>query len=54
MMTLLARTEPEMNMDRWYSVRVQSTLLEPWAVICAWGNRRTRYQREWVFLNDFL
>jgi predicted DNA-binding WGR domain protein len=45
MMSMLTRIEPENNMDRWYFVGVQPTLLEPWAVICAWGNRRTRYMR---------
>jgi len=45
MMALLVHIEPEINMDRWYSVRVQPTLLDPCAVICAWGNRRTRYMR---------
>ena len=44
-MSMLTRTEPENNMDRWYFVGIQPTLLEPWAVICAWGNRRTRYAR---------
>jgi predicted DNA-binding WGR domain protein len=45
MMARLIRTEPENNMDRWYFVGVQPTLLDPWAVVCAWGNRRTRYMR---------
>jgi predicted DNA-binding WGR domain protein len=45
MMSILTRIEPERSMDRWYFVGVQPTLLEPWAVICAWGNRRTRYAR---------
>ena len=42
---MLTRIEPENNMDRWYFVGVQPTLFEPWTVICAWGNRRTRYAR---------
>jgi len=33
MMSMLTRIEPENNMDRWYFVGIQSTLLEPWAVI---------------------
>ncbi len=41
----MVRIEPEENMNRWYSVSVQPTLLDPWAVICAWGNRRTNYIR---------
>ena len=45
MMALLVHIEPEMDMDRWYSVRVEPTLLDPWAVVCAWGSRHTRYRR---------
>ena len=45
MMSMLTRIEPENNMDRWYFVGIQPTLFEPWAVTCAWGNRRTRYAR---------
>jgi predicted DNA-binding WGR domain protein len=45
MMALLVRIEPEKNMNRWYSVCVQRTLLDPVAVVCAWGNRRTNYLR---------
>lgn len=45
MMALLVRVEPEMNMDRWYSVCVQPTLLDPVAVFCSWGNLRTNYLR---------
>jgi predicted DNA-binding WGR domain protein len=45
MMSMLTRIEPENNMDRWYFVDIQPTLFEPWAVVCAWGNRRTRYAR---------
>ena len=41
----MVRIDPEKNMNRWYSVAVQPTLLDPWAVICSWGNRRTSYQR---------
>jgi predicted DNA-binding WGR domain protein len=45
LLVLLVRIEPEKNLDRWYSVAVQPTLLDPWAVICAWGSRRTQYRR---------
>ncbi len=45
MMTLLVRIEPEKSVDRWYSIAVQPTLIDPWAVVCGWGNRRTSYQR---------
>ena len=41
----LIRIEPEKNMNRWYSVCVQPTLLDPVAVICAWGRRHTNYYR---------
>ena len=44
-MILLTRVESEKNMNRWYSISVQPTLLDPLAVIYAWGNRRTNYQR---------
>jgi predicted DNA-binding WGR domain protein len=44
-MTLLIRTEPEKNVNRWYSVCVQPTLLDSVAVVCAWGRRHTSYQR---------
>ncbi len=44
-MTLLIRTEPEKNLNRWYSVCVQPTLLDFVAVVCAWGRRHTSYQR---------
>jgi predicted DNA-binding WGR domain protein len=40
-MTLLKKIDAEKNMNRWYSVHVQSTLLDPWAVICVWGRRDT-------------
>lgn len=45
MFVLLRRTNPEEHMDRWYLVLVQATLLEPVAVICAWGNRQNAYQQ---------
>ena len=32
-------------MDRRYSVSVQPTLLDPVAVVCIWGSRRSSYQR---------
>ena len=41
----MKRVDPEENMDRWYMVHVQATLFEPLAVVCAWGDRRTTYQR---------
>ena len=45
MFTFLKRVDPEENIDRWYMVFVQSSLLDPNAVICAWGNRRNSYQQ---------
>ena len=45
MFTFLKRVDPEENMDRWYMVFVQASLLDPMAVICAWGNRRNSYQQ---------
>lgn len=53
-MILLIRVEPELNMNRWYSVGVQPTLLDPVAVICAWGNLRTNYLRTHVLPAEFL
>jgi predicted DNA-binding WGR domain protein len=41
----LIRVDPDRHMDRRYSVAVQPTLLEPVAVVCVWGSRRSSYQR---------
>lgn len=49
MHTLLKRVNPEQHMNRWYLVTIQPTLLEPLAVICAWGSRETNAQRVQVF-----
>jgi predicted DNA-binding WGR domain protein len=53
-MILLIRVEPELNMNRWYSVGVQPALLDPVAVICAWGNLRTNYLRTHVLPAESL
>lgn len=45
MNTTLIRVDLEKHMDRRYSVAVQPTLLDPVAVICIWGSRRSSYQR---------
>ncbi len=45
-MVLLVRVDPERGLNRWYSVSIQPTLLDPVAVLCAWGSRRSRYQRQ--------
>ena len=42
---LLRRIDPEENMNRWYMVQIQPTLLDPIAVICSWGNRDTAWVR---------
>jgi len=33
-------------MDRWYSIGCQPTLLDCWAVVVAWGSRRSNYVRQ--------
>lgn len=45
MNTTLIRVDPDKHMDRRYSVAVQPTLLDPVAVVCVWGSRRSGYQR---------
>lgn len=45
MTVLLKRFDPEENLNRWYMVHVQPTLLEPIAVMCAWGSRETSWQQ---------
>ena len=45
MNTTLIRIDREKNMDRRYSVAIQPTLLDPVAVVCVWGSRRSSYQR---------
>jgi predicted DNA-binding WGR domain protein len=45
MNTTLIRVDPGKHMDRRYSVAVQATLLDPVAVVCIWGSRRSSYQR---------
>ncbi len=43
--TTLLRVDPDKHMNRRYSVFIQATLLEPLAVVCVWGSRRSGYQR---------
>ena len=43
--TTLIRVDLEKHMDRRYTVSVQPTLLDPVAVVCIWGSRRSSYQR---------
>ena len=45
MNTTLIRVDLEKHMDRRYSVAIQPTLLDPVAVVCFWGSRRSSYQR---------
>ncbi|MDL1889851.1 WGR domain-containing protein [Nitrospirales bacterium NOB] len=45
MNTTLIRVDLEKHMDRRYSVAIQPTLLDPIAVVCVWGSRRSNYQR---------
>lgn len=45
MNTTLIRVDLEKHMDRRYSIIIQPTLLDPVAVICVWGSRRSSYQR---------
>ncbi|NPV86278.1 MAG: WGR domain-containing protein [Anaerolineae bacterium] len=43
---LLTRVDPAKRCYRWYRVHVQATLLDPFAVVCAWGSLRTKYRRQ--------
>ena len=45
-MIILHRIDPSRCMYRWYSVHVQSTLLDHWSVVCAWGSLRSNFQRQ--------
>ena len=45
-MIILHRVAPEHHQYRWYSVRVESTLLDPWAVVCAWGSLKSNYRQQ--------
>ena len=45
MNTTLIHVDLEKHMDRRYTVYVQPTLLDPMAVVCIWGSRRSSYQR---------
>jgi len=45
MLALLQRVEPDENMDRWYLVTVQPSLLDDIAVVVAYGSRHTDWQQ---------
>lgn len=44
-MAFLTRIDPTRGLNRWYSVTVQRGLFDACVVVCAWGSRRTAYQR---------
>ena len=44
-MIVLKRVDATAGINRWYMVSVQQTLLEPVAVVCAWGSRKSRWQQ---------
>lgn len=48
MYTLLRRIDPTAQIDRWYMVAVQPSLLDDIAIICAYGNRRNEWQQLYV------
>lgn len=52
MPTLLKRIDPEENINRWYFVTVQPTLLDPIAVVTAWGSRENDYQQVKILATD--
>ena len=45
----LVKVNPSENINRWYWVKVQSTLFDPVAVVCGWGRRDTRYSKWRIF-----
>ena len=48
-MVILTRSDPEENLERWYAVTVQPTLLNEHAVTCFWGRRDGSYQQQQIF-----
>ena len=48
-MIILTRSEPEENLERWYAVTTQPTLLNEHAVTCFWGRRYGSYQQQQTF-----
>jgi len=45
MFTQLTRHDPDVHMNRWYTVTVQPTLLDPVTVITVWGSRENDFQQ---------
>jgi predicted DNA-binding WGR domain protein len=48
MFVLLRRVDTAENMNRWYLVTIQATLLDPVAVVCLYGRRHTSGHHIWV------
>lgn len=44
-METLIKLDPEKHMYRWYSVGIQSTLLDGIAVIYGWGSLKSSFQQ---------
>ena len=45
MHVLLRKIDPDQGMNRWYMITVQATLLEPLAVVCAYGSWESPWQQ---------
>lgn len=45
MLVLLRKFEPDRSMNRWYMITIQASLLEPVAVVCAYGSWETSWQQ---------
>ena len=45
-MIVLHRIDPDRRAYRLYSVNVQPTLIDPWAVVCTWGSLECQYRRQ--------
>ena len=45
-MIILQCIDPQKCMFRWYSIHVQPTLFDRWAVVCAWGSLRSNFQQQ--------
>lgn len=45
MLVLLRKFERDRSMNRWYMITIQASLLEPVAVVCAYGSWETSWQQ---------
>jgi hypothetical protein len=45
LMETLIKVEPGKHMYRWYSIGIQSTLVDGLAVIYGWGNLKSPFQQ---------